>query len=178
VVLLDPLQERTPAEQLEVLLSELRRYSADLGRRPRVLALNKVDALDPTEASRLAAELPSPVHLISAAAHRGLARLLHAVADAVEQAQREAPERVGYQLHRPLGPGFTVRREGTSWVIEGRGAMRAVAFDDLTRPEAADRAAGRLARLGVDEALRRAGAMPGDEVRIGDLVFEFEDEED
>ncbi len=56
--------------------------------------------------------------------------------------------------------------------------MRAVAFDDLTRPEAADRAAGRLERLGVDEALRRAGALPGDEVRIGDLVFEFEDIEE
>jgi Obg family GTPase CgtA-like protein len=55
--------------------------------------------------------------------------------------------------------------------------MRAVSFDDLTRPAAADRAAGRLARLGVDEALRRAGALPGDEVRIGDLVFEFEEDD-
>ncbi len=178
VVLLDPLQERTPAEQLDVLLSELGRYSPELIRRPRVIALNKVDAIDPDEAERIARELPSPLHRVSAATHLGLDTLLHAVADAVEQARREAPERVGYQLHRPLGPGFTVRREGTTWVVEGRGAMRAIAFDDLTRPEAADRAAGRLERLGVDEALRRAGALPGDEVRIGDLVFEFEDSEE
>ncbi len=178
VVLLDPLQERTPAEQLEVLLSELGRYSPELIRRPRVIALNKVDAIDPDEAERIAQELPSPLHRVSAVTHLGLDTLLHAVADAVEQARREAPERVGYQLHRPLGPGFTVRREGTTWVVEGRGAMRAIAFDDLTRPEAADRAAGRLERLGVDEALRRAGALPGDEVQIGDLVFEFEDSEE
>ncbi|MCO6503159.1 MAG: Obg family GTPase CgtA, partial [Acidimicrobiales bacterium] len=35
-------------------------------------------------------------------------------------------------------------------------------------------AARRLASMGVEEALLRAGAMAGDEVRIGDLVFEFE----
>jgi hypothetical protein len=28
----------------------------------------------------------------------------------------------------------------------------------------------------VDEALRRAGAVAGDEVQIGDLVFEFQDD--
>jgi GTPase len=177
VMLLDPLQERPPGEQLTVLLSELERYSAELARRPRVVAINKADAIDPDEANRMAAELPGPVHVISAAAHLGLTKLLHAIADAVDEARREGPERVGYQLHRPLGPGFTVRREVDTWIVEGRGAMRAVAFDDLTRPEAADRAAARLERLGVDEALRRAGAVPGDEVRIGDLVFEFEDTE-
>ena len=48
-----------------------------------------------------------------------------------------------------------------------------MAFDDLTRPEAADAAAERLTRAGVDAALRRLGARPGDEVQIGDLVFEF-----
>ena len=33
----------------------------------------------------------------------------------------------------------------------------------------------RLARLGVDRALGRAGARPGDVVHIGDLSFEYED---
>jgi GTP-binding protein len=50
---------------------------------------------------------------------------------------------------------------------------RAVSFSDLTAAEAADMAARRLARLGVDEALRDAGARAGDEVRIGELSFEF-----
>ncbi|HZD23557.1 MAG TPA: Obg family GTPase CgtA, partial [Acidimicrobiia bacterium] len=31
----------------------------------------------------------------------------------------------------------------------------------------------RLTRLGVDDALTEAGAMAGDEVRIGDIAFEF-----
>ena len=44
--------------------------------------------------------------------------------------------------------------------------------------EAADFAARRLTRAGVDEARRAAGAVPGDEVQIGDIVFEFWDEMD
>ncbi|MGH9093711.1 MAG: Obg family GTPase CgtA, partial [Acidimicrobiales bacterium] len=35
-------------------------------------------------------------------------------------------------------------------------------------------AQGRLKRLGVDKALTRAGARPGDRVRIGTFEFEYE----
>jgi GTP-binding protein len=56
---------------------------------------------------------------------------------------------------------------------------RAVGFADLTVLEAADMAARRLSRLGVDDALVEAGAVAGDEVRIGDIAFEFSlDEEE
>ena len=42
---------------------------------------------------------------------------------------------------------------------------------------AADLVADRLSRLGVDDALREAGARPGDTVRIGDIEFEFREED-
>jgi Obg family GTPase CgtA-like protein len=53
-----------------------------------------------------------------------------------------------------------------------------VAFADLTMDEAADMASRRLARLGVDAALAEAGAVAGDEVRIGDIVFVYSREEE
>jgi GTP-binding protein len=77
-----------------------------------------------------------------------------------------------------LPPSFTVRRESDVWVVEGRAASRAVGLADLTVPEAADLAASRLRRLGVDDALAAAGASPGDDVRIGDLVFTYAPDED
>jgi GTP-binding protein len=64
-------------------------------------------------------------------------------------------------------------REGTGWRVEGIEATRAVAFADLTNPDAARIASNRLSRLGVDEALAAAGAQPGDEVRIGDMIMEY-----
>ena len=59
----------------------------------------------------------------------------------------------------------------------GRQAERAVALSDLTNPEALDYAQQRLARLGVDKALARAGARPGDTVHIGGFTFEYEEDE-
>jgi GTP-binding protein len=60
------------------------------------------------------------------------------------------------------------------WVVSGKAAERAVNLDDLTVAEAADFAAKRLARIGVDDALAAAGAVAGDDVQIGDIVFTYQ----
>jgi GTP-binding protein len=170
VMLLDPseTQERTPEEQLAILTREIGDYSPDLAARPRLVLLNKADLGDLNQRAASLGALP-----VSAMTGAGVREALHAIADLVEEAERVAPQRQGYVLHRPLGPTFTVRREDRAWRVEGVAAERAVAFADLTMAEAADMASWRLARLGVDQALREAGAVEGDEVRIGDISFEF-----
>ncbi len=173
VILLDPspLQAVPAADQHAVLLAELRQHAEELAARPRIVAVNKADLGD--AAQQAAADLGGGVHVVSAVTGDGLDRLMHAVADLVDEAERAAPEREGFVLHRPVAAAFEIDRDGDEWVVRGRAAERAVALADLTVPEAADFAARRLARLGVDDALRAAGAEPGDDVRIGDLVFEF-----
>ncbi len=170
VILLDPAptQERAPAEQLEILRREIADYSSEIASRPSVVLINKSD-LGGVEDQAIELEaLP-----VSAVSGDGMREALHAIADLVDEAERVAPQRKGYVLHRPLGPTFTVRREDGAWRVEGLAAERAVAFADLTLAEAADMAAWRLERLGVDQALKDAGAVEGDEVRIGDISFEF-----
>jgi len=170
VMLLDPAetQEKGPAEQLEILSREIAEYSAEIAARPRLVLLNKSDLGDLSEMAASLGAMP-----VSAATGDGIRDALHAVADLVDEAERATPPRKGFVLHRPLGPTFTVRREEGGWRVEGLAAERAVAFADLTLAEAADMAAWRLSRLGVDQALLEAGAIEGDEVRIGDISFEF-----
>jgi len=167
VYLLDPseTQEEPPEAQLDILRREIKNYSAELSQRPSLTLLNKADLPE--------AEPVEGCLAVSALTGEGIREALHAIGDLVELAEREAPERVGFVLHRPLGPGFSVEREGDVWVVTGVPVERAVSFSDLTAAEAADMASRRLARLGVDEALRDAGARAGDEVRIGKLSFEF-----
>jgi GTP-binding protein len=175
VVLIDPssLQHDAAPTQLEVLTRELAAHSPELAARPRIVAVNKIDAVDNPDDVRSWAESESS-HVVSAVTGEGLDGLLHAVADAVDAAERATPDREGFVLHRPLPPSFSVRRLGDEWVVEGRAAERAVNLADLTVPEAADFAASRLRRLGVDEALAAAGAQPGDDVRIGTIVFTYD----
>ena len=176
VILLDPspLQSEPVEDQLRILLNELERYLPELVERPRLVVVSKADLPEASEAAR---KVPEAM-LVSAATRAGLDRFLHATADLVDQALKASPDRPGFVLHRPLLVDLDVRREGNVWVVEGQSARRAVAFADLTVPAAARMASQRLARIGVDRALLEAGAEPGDDVRIGDLVFEFQLPED
>lgn len=176
VIVLDPspLQTDPVDRQLAVLSTEMERYLPELAERPRLVILSKGDL---PEAKGASEEVPEAI-VISAVSGEGIDRFLHATADLVDLAHKAAPDRPGFVLHRPAISDLKVAREGRGWRVEGTAARRAVAFADLTDPDAARIAADRLARIGVDEALAAAGAMPGDEVRIGDLVMEYSLAED
>ncbi len=172
VILLDPTQAEPVERQLEVLLDELGDFNRELLIRPRIVVVNKADAV--TERHD---RIPG-AGWVSGLTGEGVTQLLHDIADQVDRVGREAPPREGYVLHRPLDSGFSIRRSEGVWLIEGVAAERAVRFSDLTNPQAAELAGRRLARLGVEDALRSAGAHPGDVVRIGELEFEFNEEEE
>ncbi len=67
-----------------------------------------------------------------------------------------------------------------AYLIRGEKPWRWVRQTDFTNDEAVGYLADRLARLGVEEALAKAGAEPGDTVLIGDLddavVFDWDPE--
>lgn len=175
VILLDPsdLQTESPERQYDVLVSELAAHSEALARRPRVVAVTKADlGIDVDDlAARIGVDRVFPISGVTGA---GVDALVYAVADLVDATVSHDVDREGYVLHRPVAKPFRVERDGRGWQVVGTDAQRAVALDDLTRPAAADLAAARLRRLGVDDALAAAGAAPGDDVRIGDLVFTYQ----
>jgi GTPase len=176
VVLLDPtpLQPLSVGEQYKTLLRELAGHDEALASRTQVVVVNKMDSVsDPSGIESWAAELGIKVHLISGIAGTGLTELIHTIADRVGEHIREAPERDGFVLHRPLAVDFSITRDDETWVVTGRAATRAVNLSDLTVPEAADFAAKRLKFSGIEDALVEAGAVSGDDVRIGDVVFVF-----
>jgi GTP-binding protein len=59
--------------------------------------------------------------------------------------------------------------------VGGRSIERAAAMTYWEHAEAVRRFQRLLERLGVDEALRKAGAKPGDNVRIADYELEWQD---
>lgn len=176
VFLLDPspLQELSLERQYEILERELRRHDPGLADRPRVVAVTKRDLSVESPVTSTLLEVAPDLIEISSVAGQGLNDLVHRIADTVDRAGTTRGDQVeGYVLHRPLAATFEVDRVDGVWVVNGRAAERAVAFNDLTLTDAALLASRRLSRLGVDDSLRRAGAREGDEVRIGDLVFEY-----
>lgn len=61
--------------------------------------------------------------------------------------------------------------------VLGKKPVRAVVQTDLENEEAVIFLQHRLKRMGVERALAQAGAVDGDEIRICDRSFEFENTE-
>jgi len=70
---------------------------------------------------------------------------------------------------------YTIRREGELYIVESERLFKIMARINFEQEEAAERFAHLLRRIGVEDALRAAGAKEGDEVAIGELVFELSD---
>ncbi len=73
--------------------------------------------------------------------------------------------------------GFTVEpdpEEPDGCIVRGARPERWVRQTDFDNDEAVGYLADRLARLGVEDALAKAGAQPGCPVTIGNMTFDWE----
>ncbi len=173
--LVDPVaQDRDPADDVAVLAAELEAFDPTLATRPRLVVVTKSDAA-PERAAEMAAAHPGAL-TISAVAGTGLDELLERVRELVRAARAAAPARVGYVRHVIKESPLEIEREGDAWRVRGRRAERAVATTDMDSGEAVELLQRRLIGMGVERMLAAAGAVRGDEVRIGDTAFEFEPE--
>jgi GTP-binding protein len=188
-------QGRDPVTDLDTIEAELAAYEEMTGptlagtrltERPRLVVLNKIDVPE----ARDLADLVRPelearglkVFEISAATHEGLRELGFALAELVASARENAPEpepaRVVIKPAPVKDTGFEiVRTDDGAYLIRGERPSRWVNQTDFTNDEAVGYLADRLARLGVEEALAKAGAEAGDTVLIGDfddaVVFDW-----
>ena len=114
---------------------------------------------------------------MSAATREGLRELSFAMAALVEKARAARPAEPTRIVLRPRAvddSGFTVTREGDSFVVRGDRPERWIKQTDFTNDEAVGYLADRLNRLGVEVELAKAGAVAGAEVVIGDVAFDWE----
>ncbi|GAA1358569.1 GTPase ObgE [Arthrobacter rhombi] len=197
--------DRDPISDLETIEAELAAYATDasfagadgtvvpLNDRPRLVALNKTDMPDGAEmAEFVRADLESrgyQVFEVSALARTGLRELGFAMGELVTAARKAsatvAQTKVEVPVLRPRAvkrAEFTIRREERNleplYRVEGEKPIRWVKQTDFSNDEAVGYLADRLAKLGVEDKLFKAGAKPGDAVVIGDddngVVFDWE----
>jgi GTPase len=165
-------EDRDPFEDASTLQDELARFDSELVERPTLIVANKVDSA-PERLDELKDRLPQAIP-ISAKTGEGVAELVDILRVQVERARGETPPAVGYVRHVIKQDPLRVEREGSAWRVWGRRAERAVATSDMDNEEAVSRLQRRLIAMGVERLLQEAGAAPGDEVRIGEIAFDFE----
>ena len=150
-----------PSERFHVIDSELRAYGGGLAERPQIVVLNKVDLVgEPPTLERDDARVRAvvPTSAVTGEGLDELQRALFGVIPAEEPRRQLDAEIADFLVYRPQPARrrrFRILRGDRGYQVAGAHA------DELASDE-------------LREALRSAGARPGDPVTVGETTYEFE----
>lgn len=187
---IDP--EEDPYENYVKINTELAEYDPALLERPQIIVPTKMDMPDAEETlaefkKKLAADpdVPEDVEImpISSLTRQGLEPLMQRTADLLDETPAFIPkgmepdgnETALYEFTEDLTPFEIDRGEDGTWILYGDEIERLFKRTNTNYTESMMRFARQLRFMGVDEALRDAGARGGDTVQILDFAFEFEE---
>lgn len=190
LVSMDPNNGRQAIDDYRTIRHELANYSHHLPQKRELIVATQVDlpgAQDKLTAFKralLTAGVKTKVYPISSVTHQGVkalmtktAALVAEVEDQERRVKKAAPNHPSvkkYQFKAPNAKQFIVVQAAPhSFVVKGAGVERLVQMSNLDYHEGVMRLARKLRNLGVDDALRKKGAVNGDDVTIGKFNFEF-----
>ena len=178
---------RDAVEDYRTINEELAAYARELAVRPQIVVANKCDLPETEEAvARLREAAEADGHeffAVSAATGEGLDALVSTCAAEVARLRAEAAasgpvldlnERWERERQRRDRQIRVAREERHAWRVSGSQIERMVIQTDWDNDEAVAYLQHRFERCGLDDALAKAGAVNGDEVRILELAFTFE----
>lgn len=185
-----------PYTQYRKILDELQQYDETILARPHIIVPTKMDMPDSADnlvkfREQVVADsgLPTQPKImpISALTRDGVQELMRVTADTLATAP--APESYRPVVEatltektydfKPEKHDFTIEwdEDSEQWVVGGAEVEKLFLMTNIQRDATIMRFGRQLRHMGVDDALRAAGAKDGDDVRINnsDFVFEFSD---
>lgn len=173
---------RDPVNDYAIINKELGEYEYRLLERPQIVVANKMD-LDDAEVNlkRFKEAYPDvEVFETTTLIAEGMDQVLYKAADLLDVTpafplhdKENDSEGILYKYEEEKPP-FEVHNLGNGhWLLTGEEIERAYRMARLDDIEGEHRFARKMRVMGVDEALRKAGAKDGDSVGICDVEFEF-----
>ena len=183
-------EARDVVEDYKTINAELSAYAEELSRRPQIVVANKCDLPGyEDEIDRLRAAAEADGHeffAVSAATGGGLDELVTRVAAqvaelreelAAAEPERDLTEKWERDRQRRDSAIRISREERNAWRVTGGSIERMVVQTDWENEDAVAYLQHRFSRCGLDDKLRRAGAVTGDEIRILGFAFDYEGDE-
>lgn len=171
------ITQSNPIKKFHSINSELKSYSEMLISLPQIVVVNKMDLgrLEDFEfIRRKLISLGYETFPISCVTQEGLDDLIKRVYTVLSEVSSSVEKKKGlvYKEYRYEEP-FTILKDGSLFIIQGREIEKLVKRFDLENREALSYFQGILEKMGIWCALEKAGIKEGDTVKIGKESFPF-----
>ena len=170
---------RDPLEDYDAIERELENYG-DLKERPRIVVCNKMDLPGAQEnLERLEEKLAGTgieIHPVSAATRMNFEKLMRATVKMLKTCPDPEPfaEEELFDFDMDMDDtGFEITRSGNEFYLSGASIDHLVASVNFGDEESLNYFHRSLRRMGVIDALRKAGAEEGSTVCIDEMEFDF-----
>ena len=171
----------SPVEDMLRVNSELGLFDSALAKKPQLVAVNKLDLTrvkaQQAEVGKSFKGVGLSPFFISAASGEGVAELLAEAGKMLGQFEVDKTVRakVGKKVFHPEPQvtGAKVHKDGAVFVVVAPELERIVSRVDMSRPAVYAQVRVEFDRLGVNQALKKAGAKPGDRVRCSSVEWEW-----
>jgi len=163
------------AQDYKTIQAELKAYRVDLTKLPQVLALNKIDGVEPTVIKHKLAQLqkvvPKKTKLlaISAKSGDGVDKLLFQLKAMVwkERAKEQATTEPIPVIGLTDDNSWHIRREKDKFIVTGQKIERFAQRTDFASPAGTERIHDIMVKMGIMRELNRQGIQPGQKISIG-----------
>ncbi|MBN1494231.1 GTPase ObgE [Candidatus Peregrinibacteria bacterium] len=175
----------------KTILTELKKYDPDITKKPQIVALNKIDTLDPELAELFKKDLKKHLKsiktfLISAVTGAGIPELIMQTFKILNQikekepsikTKKSAPLKI-FKPHLKLsGKRYEISmlksKKEKIFVVKGRGVEKIAQMTNFSNDEAVERIYTYLEKSGIQKALVKKGACEGDQICISNKILIF-----
>lgn len=177
--MLDGLSE-DPLSDFSQINSEMALFDEKITEKPQIVAYNKMDL--PTVRERWPEVKEALVNLgyevlpVSTVTRENISKLMWRAVELLKSAPEPEPVETMPVYRAAEDPkSFSIKKAEDGWVVRGEAIERAAAMTYWEHRESVRRFQRLMENIGVDEALREAGAEEGDTVYVGEYALDWQD---
>ncbi len=173
------IEGRDPYEDYLLINKELEVFSNKLKDKKQIVIANKMDVPNSKEnLESFKSKVKVDIFEISAITNSGIDKLLIEIANMLEKITKEPiyeeesfESHILYKFNKEKP--FSINKEKDIWIISGKEVERLFKSIKFSTNESVVYFSRKLRKMGIDDELKKLGAIPGDIVKILDYEFEY-----
>lgn len=179
VIDMSGIEGRDPFDDYVLINKELENFSTKLLNKKQIVIANKMDMPNSKEnLEEFKKKVNCEVFEVSAIMNDGLDNLMMYIANMLDDIKEEKlyeddkiESHVLYKFKKEKP--FTITKENDYWIVRGDSVEKLFKMTKFNSNDATLRFAKKLKNMGIDDELKKLGAISGDTVRIMDYEFEY-----